>query len=133
MRTYPCPTDSRIDSRDVIERIEELQFSLESHEEDPEGGHWSDEEARELAALLALQEEAQESPDWLHGETLISVDSFVEYIQELIADCYELPKGVDMDAWPYRHMQFDYEAAADEAAHDYFEVSFSGCTFLIRA
>jgi hypothetical protein len=91
------------------------------------------EDAKELEQLKALAEEAESSPDWNVGETMISEDYFTKYIEELVDDCYELPKDFDTNEWPWRHMTMDWEAAADEAKQDYFEVMFGGNTYLIRA
>lgn len=126
-------TEDIIDSRDIISRIEELESCFEDHNSDPTGGHWSDEDAAELAALQALAQEAEDSPDWIHGETLIRRSYFVDYIAELIDDCYELPKEMNSGQWPYRHMTMDYEAAANEAEQDYMSVDFDGVEYLIRS
>jgi hypothetical protein len=148
--------DSVIDSRDIIARIEELEADLgaahETHRETGETNlefeewlqavkadagpaheneHWSDVE--ELQELRRLASEAESSPDWEYGETLIADDYFVSYVEELINDCYEMPKEMNSGAWPYRHMSINYEAAAEEAKADYFEVTFFGHVFWIRA
>ena len=94
---------------------------------------WAEsDDAHELKALLALADEAECSPDWLYGETLIHEDYFTDYIEELINDCYELPKEFNSGDWPWCHMTIDYEAAADEAKQDYMEVTFDGQTYYIR-
>lgn len=125
-------TEDIIDSRDIIARIEELETCLQDHAEDPNGGHWSDEDAAELAALQALAKEAERAPDWSYGETLIRRSYFVDYTAQLIDDCYELPKEMNSGQWPYRHMSIDYEAAARELEHDYTSVDFDGVEYLIR-
>ena len=141
-------TDNTIDSRDVIARIEELkdiQEALSSAIREAHGVEdieaaknafvdWQDsEEYTELEHLRALQDQAEYSPDWNHGETLINESYFTDYIEELITDCYELPKELNSGDWPWRHVKIDYEAAAEEAKTDYMEVDFDGVTFLIRA
>lgn len=94
---------------------------------------WAEsDDAYELKALLALADEADCSPGWLCGETLIHEDYLTDYIDELINDCYELPKEFNSGGWPWRHMTLDYEAAADEAKQDYMEVNFDGATYYIR-
>ena len=84
------------------------------------------------AKYVRLADEADCSPDWSYGETLVHEDYFTEYIEELINDCYELPKGFNSGDWPWRHMTLDYEAAADEAKQDYIDVTFDGQTYYIR-
>ncbi len=138
--------DDVINSRDVIERIEELQSTLESYHDDQEttlsfefalqdAANFPDnvEEFEELRQLLALQSEAESSPDWIHGECLIREDYFTDYIEELIRDCYPMPKEFDSGEWPWRHMTIDFSGAADEAKADYIEADFDGVTYLIRA
>ena len=138
MKTEPIDNSADVlDSRDIIARIEELQSERDDFEPNEEEGiTWADDnpdEAAELAALEALAEEASGSPDWLHGETLIRESYFTDYIEELIRDCYEMPKEITSGAWPWRHVTVDYEGAAEEAKADYIEVDFDGVTYLIRA
>lgn len=149
-------SDDVIDSRDIIERIEELESTLEAaHDQETEEGatnldfdewleavikdqsaahaheYWDD--ANELRTLQALASEAEDSPDWVYGETLINEAYFTDYIEQLIDDCYEMPKEINSGDWPYRHITIDYAAAAEEAKVDYSEVTFDGVIFLIRA
>lgn len=126
-------TGDVIDSRDVIARIEELESLKADHESDPTGGHFSDEDALELRDLRAFANEAiHYSDDWEYGATLIRDSYFVDYIRELIDDCYELPKPAKSDAWPYRYLVMDYDAAANDAKVDYTPVDFGGVTYWVR-
>lgn len=119
-----------IDSRDIIDSLVNLQDWIDS-ETDPELRAAYEAERK---ALQALADEAEpESSDWEHGETLIRRDYFVTYITDLIHDCYELPKEFNSGNWPFRHMTFDYEAAAQEAEQDYAVVDFDGVEYLIRS
>lgn len=151
-----------VDSRDIIARIEELEAELQAvHEDATEEGlttlNYSDwlaafaasldgddtidlttyeaitESLEELAELKALTNEAESSLDWVYGEALIREDYFTDYIEELIEDCYQLPEGFNSGEWPWRHMSLNYEAAAEEAKQDYFEVQWGDETYLIRA
>ena len=113
-----------IDSRDILERIEELneKFPLDFDEHE------------EHAALLELAEKAEGSPGWRYGETLIRESYFEEYIEQLIDDCFpEVSKALSSSEWPMRHLKLDIEEAAREAQVDYFEVEYNGQTYLIRA
>lgn len=120
-------TQDLIDSRDVIERIEQLAGRQFDHND------LTQDELKELEQLKALQEQAESSPDWTHGETLIRRSYFEQYIADLIDDCYDLPANLKSGEWPYRHIQIDIEAAAEEAEQDYTEVTFGGVEYLIRA
>lgn len=141
----PTNSDDVIDSRDVIQALEELDAEFQSRYDeylddlDGEGEEldfedWLyDQDTSELDALKSLTEQAENSPDWEYGETLIRESYFTRYIEELIDDCYELPKEFNSGNWPWRHMTMDYEAAAEETKVDYMEVDFDGVTYLIRA
>lgn len=112
-------TENVYDSRDILERLEWLR-DVEERTED---------ESHELQGLEALNDECESVADWGHGECLIARDCFVGYIKDLIHDCYEMPKA---EGWPFRHMQMDYQAAADEAEQDYRSVYLFGNEYLIR-
>lgn len=156
-------TEDTINSRDIIDRIDDLTSDRDALVEDVEtcraelveaqnqrvgdvDAHqaltsalaameaWSEsDDGKELAILKALAEEGESSPDWLYGETLIRESYFTDYTEQLIDDCYELPKELTSGDWPYRHITVDYEAAANELKSDYMELDFDGVTYLIRA
>ena len=118
MKLAPCNYDDLIDSRDVIERIEEL----EADDERTEG------ETKELETLKKLAEEAEGyAADWQHGETLIRDSHFKEYAQQLAEDCGMMPEG---NRWPLYCI--DWEWAARELKHDYTSVDFGGVEYWIR-
>ena len=117
-------TEDVIDSRDIIERYDELAV-LET---------LTDDELAEKTALEKLRAEGESSPDWDYGEQLIRESYFEDYIEQLIDDCYpEVSKALASSEWPMRHLKLDIEDAAQEAKVDYFEVEFNGSTYLIRA
>jgi len=136
--------DDIIDSRDIIERIEELQdqFSTCPHcgeglptcdgtqtycpdcEQDTE---FDSEEVAELAALVALQEETEGyAPDWHHGATLIRESYFTDYAMEMLADIGDLPHEIP------HYIVIDEEATAENIKVDYTEVEFDGVSYLVR-
>lgn len=119
--------DNIIDSRDIIYRIEELESELEDflrendvllEENFPE---WE-----ELETLRALAEECNSlAEDWGYGETLIHRDYFEKYMDEMVVDCYEIPKNL-----PYwMSITLDYDALEQ----DYASVDFDGQEYLIRS
>lgn len=122
-----------IDSRDIIERIEELESLQADMVEQLDKGEISEsdmlvfdnDEGKELDSLRELAEQCQDyASDWLYGETLIHRDYFKTYMDDMIADCYELPS--DMPAW--MSIVLDYYALEQ----DYSSVDFDGQEFLIR-
>jgi antirestriction protein len=110
--------DDIIDSRYVIERIDTLEADENRTEE----------ETAELAALKALQEEGECSPDWRYGETLIRYDYFKEYAQQLAEDTGAIRHET---SWPYTCI--DWERAARELKMDYTAVYFGGIEYFIRS
>ena len=116
--------DYAIDGRDIRDRIDELE-ALDAPTE---------EESAELTDLTAFLHEAmQYNSDADEGETIIAESHFVDYIKELIDDCYDLPAELTSGEWPYRHITINYEAAAEEARADYAELTFRGRNFYILA
>jgi antirestriction protein len=115
--TGPSNTDDVIDSRDVIERIAELE--LES------AGRYYDARLRILRELAA---EGEQLADWEYGETLIRDSYFTEYARELAEDI----GAVSSDAsWPLYCI--DWERAARELRMDYTSVDFDGVTYWGRS
>lgn len=118
-----------IDSRDIIERLEELEALHTSS-----NGYFKEtDDLAEYLALSKLAEQCADAPDWKYGETLIRRSYWVKYIEQLIDDCYEMPKELKSGDWPWRHVKVDYKAAADEAEVDYISVYFDGVEYLIRS
>lgn len=115
--------DDVIDSRDVIERIEELQTILEDTPDD-----FGEDEGDELRVLLALQDEASGyCLDWTYGAQLIRDSYFEDYAQELAEDCGDFDNAA---RWPYNCI--DWEQAARELQMDYTAVDFDGVTYWVR-
>ena len=112
--------DAVIDGRDIRDRIDELEST--------------EEESAELTDLVAFLHEAmQYNSDADEGEPIIAESYFVDYIKDMIDDCYALPKELTSGEWPYRHITINYEAAAEEAKADYAELTFRGRNFYIQA
>lgn len=123
-------TDNVIDSRDIIERIEELQELYdETLENDPSGSKlalWlQGDDGTEYRILTTLAEECSDyAVDWEHGEALIHEDYFEQYMDEMIDDCEDIPKNLPS----YLIITVDYDALK----MDYTEVDFDGETYYIR-
>ena len=117
-RNYPTNTDDVIDSRQIIERIEELEGIV-----DPD-----DEETSELASLKALAEEASGySEDWRYGATLVRDSYFQTFAQDFAEDIGAINKDA---TWP--NTCIDWEQAARELQMDYTAVEFDGVTYWVR-
>ena len=133
--------DDIIDSRQVIERIDELTEAIgetdacvqadgdECHCGMPLDSHDVDEERDELAALKALAEEASTSPDWTYGEALVRDSYFKTYAEELADDIGAVDQDLS-NRWPYTYI--DWEQAARELQQDYMAVDYDGVMYWIR-
>lgn len=125
-----------IDVCDIIERIEELEGELEqflSDTDDTRIGDWAEKDPeahKELNALMALMEDLkgnggdeQWRGDW-YPVTLIRESYFEEYMDEMVADCYEVPKNLPS----FMTITLDYVALQ----MDYTSTEIDGVTYLYR-
>ncbi len=118
-----------IDSRDIIERVDELEVSIAEDDSTNEDALvYGEDEREELRILKALVSEAEgESSDWAHGEALIRDSYFTEYAQQLADDI----GAVNRDArWP--NTCIDWDKAAEELQQDYSSVNFDNVIYWIR-
>ena len=133
--------DDTIDSRDVIARIEELEAeredlrsAMDDHNTDSDAYEEANaalkefdnsEEGQELISLKALAEQGEDyAPDWKYGAQLIHEDHFETAMDEMVADCYTLPK--DLPSW--MTITYDYDALKQ----DYTAIDFDGQTYYVR-
>lgn len=138
-----------IDSRDIIERIEELESDRDDFvigapdgTETPDPLGWArgnPDEAEELAALKKLADEAEGyAEDWHHGVTLVRDTYFQEYAQQFAEDTAgskeeaELIRNGGGSHWPFTHMQINWETASDALKEDYTEVDYDGVAYWVR-
>ena len=129
-----------MDSRDIIERIEELRDEVstcphcgEGIERDaeicPNCEQKLDLEAElfELEVLEKLSGEAEGySADWQYGATLIRDSYFKFYPQELAEDIGAINKN---ESWP--NDCIDWDQAARELQMDYTSVDFDGVEYWV--
>ena len=117
-----------LNSRDIIERIEELECSKTLTQIFSDWTSESEDFA-ELKALKNLEEQGQNSADWKYGETLIRESYFVEYIKEMLADCGVIPSNLPF----YIENNIDWSGVAEDLKVDYMEIDFDGVTYFMRA
>jgi hypothetical protein len=129
-----------IDSRDIIDRIAELESEgydcaeQENGEEyvsepDFDAASWLDpDDAEELRTLRDLAEQCEDFPDWQYGETLIRDSYFEQYAQDLAEEIGAVPQEF---SWPASFI--DWERAAEALQMDYMPVEFDGVTYWIHA
>lgn len=119
-----------IDSRDIQERIDELQEIADEIEdangelEEGEEPSTMDEEDRdELDALIAFKEEVNSS-EWESGIGFIRESYFEDYAREYAQDI----GAIEDDAhWPATHI--NWEEAAEELLIDYSSAELDGDTY----
>jgi hypothetical protein len=120
----------RMDNLDFVENEDEpLVMAVEEAQEALDQFNQSFDKD-ELDTLVEVNRDAEHAPDWIYGTSLILESYFTDYIKDLIGDCYEEPKG--LDSWPWNNMSMDWEAAAEEAKVDYFDIEVEGYTYFIR-
>lgn len=132
--------DTQFSIYDIDERIEELESELSELLEAHESSDLEDalEVTRQMAALRDETDELEELltlrefRDNCSCDEFIAEEYFLDYITDLIDECYGMPEKLDSTQWPYRHIKIDYEAAAEEARCDYCSVTLFGKTYLAR-
>jgi hypothetical protein len=122
-----------IDSRDVIARIEELEYERDDWN-DPDSENelaWEFDntaDAKELLELTELAEQGEQySSDWRHGEGLIRNSYWVDYVEELCKDIGAVPQDVP------HYIEINWNATADNIAYDYAIIDYAGVDYYIRS
>jgi len=148
--------ESVVDSRNIEERIEELESDrqdlldiLEEEETalddiEPDEDNTDEFEAvkqarqaleefdkydndgGDLKKLVALRDDVGSS-EWIDGIDLINEDYWVEYVEEMLKDIGDLPSDI-----PYC-IAIDWEQTAENIRVDYSSVEYDGDTFYFRA
>ena len=123
-------TDNFFDSREVIERIAELEeVGTDTNSEGTEfdADRLCNEFREEYDALIELRDEAEGNiADFEYGETFISEHAFTDYMMELLSDIGYLP--ADLPGW----IVIDEEETASNMKEDYTEFEFRGTTYYAR-
>jgi len=127
------------DSRDIQERIDELQYEFDSlvdEYEDVDGEedagedllNWLEENGDEFVTLLEVKEEVEQyTSEWDDGAFMIADNHFEDYAQELAEDTGAIDRNAK---WPLTHI--DWDEAAEELKYDYSEVAIGGKSYWIQ-
>lgn len=125
-----------IDSRDIIERIEDLENELRAEYEEDEPDEkitfekWlqlaGTDESEELILLKEVEEECG-GGDWTYGIQLIRDSYFEEYCRELVEDIGDLPKDLPS------YIEIDWEKTTHNLKMDYSTVDFGGMDYYYRS
>ena len=130
--------DDMIDTRDLIELVNERQELVDALADATESGDadaiasaaeelasWDD----EYAGVIAFASECEDSfSDYPYGETLIRDSYFREYASDLADDIGAVPADAK---WPLTCI--DWGQAARELQMDYTAVTFNGVTYWGRS
>jgi hypothetical protein len=114
-----------IDSRDVIERIEELE-ELNSNDEG-EFTWDSDEDREEYEALVLFRDSIYDDAEFEFGIDFIADWAFKDYAQELAEDIGAIDRDAD---WPNSYI--DWDAASEALQMDYTSVTVQGEEYWYR-
>lgn len=113
-----------IDSRELIDELNELEDALECHLED---GFPEDEfdDLDRLEMLREVNSDGESATDeWTDGATLILEDDFEDYAREFFEDCYNIPDFIIN--------YIDWESVASDMQMDYTTIEYNGDTYYVR-
>lgn len=133
--------DDIIDTRDIKQRIDELEQEIEDEYDeylDDKTGYeetfvsfkdwYENNENKEYETLKSLYQECLDnSSDTTYGETLIRYSYFNDYVEELCEECGYISK--DFPSW----IKIDWDKTADNVQMDYAHIDFNGITYFIRS
>ena len=135
---YPTNADDVIDSRDIIEAIEELGVAQDGM---TSSTRYDFERLEALLAELRKLAEDYNTDTPEDGMTLVRDSYFKDHAREMVEECgyfttnadrdrFGSATTVDFNAWPYRCI--DWQQVADELQQDYTAVEFDGVTYWVR-
>lgn len=116
-----------IDSRDIIDRLEELESDYSIHIE--EGG--KDEEfddMDELVSLRKLLDEWSDNSEWQYGAFFVRDSYWTDYCEELVKDIGDIPDNLP----GYIENNIDWDGVAEDLQADYSDYDFDGVTYWCR-
>ena len=126
-------SDDVFDSRDLLERISEIETEHEADDESGEGpfvnlAGMTPEELEEYRTLTEFRDEHDGTfgDSFDDGVTFIHEDYFTQAMEELCEDIGYLPEGAP--DW----LVIDWDATADNLRADYTDVEFRGSTYWAR-
>ena len=120
-------SDDVFDSRDVLERIKELESELDELLEDyPEEQESIDEIQEELDLMYSIRNEWYSEESFKYGVIFVRDDYFEDYAREFAWDI-GLTSDLESIEWPFNCI--DWEEAAEELKIDYTCIDFDGVTY----
>ena len=106
---------------EMTESFEDIRFEEEEIESWKE---YFEEELKEIEEIDNVENEL--GSEFEYGVTLVDVDDWEEYVEELLEDTGYIPK--DFPSW----IEIDWKATANNVRQDYTEVTYQGNSYLGR-
>lgn len=105
----------------MTESFEDIRFEEEEIES------WKEDFEDELKEIEEIDDVENElGSEFEYGVTLVDVDDWEEYVEELLEEVGYIPK--DFPSW----IEIDWEATANNVRQDYREVDYQGNSYLGR-
>jgi len=114
------------DSREVDERIDELEDMAVEGDDGGLNPNLDPDELEELAALVAFRDDV-DSGEWPDGIGFIADEAFEDYAQDLAEDCGYVDRDNSMASY------IDWAAWARDVQMDYCSADLCGYTYWYRA
>jgi DNA repair ATPase RecN len=108
---------------EMTESFEDIRFEEEEIESWKE---YFEDELKEIEEIDDIENEV--GSEFEYGVTLVDVDDFTDYCEELVSDIGDLPK----DLPSYIANNIDWEGVAEDLKLDYTEVTYQGNSYLGR-
>ena len=106
---------------EMTESFEDIRFEEEEIES------WKEDFEDELKEIEEIDDVENElGSEFEYGVTLVDIDDWEEYVEELLEDIGYIPK--DFPSW----IEIDWEATANNVKVDYMEVIYQGNSYLGR-
>ena len=106
---------------EMTESFEDIRFEEEEIES------WKEDFEDELKEIEEIDDVENElGSEFEYGVTLVDVDDWEEYVEELLEDIGYIPK--DFPSW----IEIDWEATANNVKVDYTEFTYQGNSYLGR-
>ena len=106
---------------EMTESFEDIRFEEEEIESWKE---YFEDELKEIEEIDDVENEL--GSEFEYGVTLVDVDDWEEYVEELLEDIGYIPK--DFPSW----IEIDWESTANNVKVDYTEVTYQGNSYLGR-
>jgi hypothetical protein len=133
--------DNIVNSSDIVDKYEDLQYEYDSLIEAVEDAETDEDSAKAKKELELFDKEELDiledalnqlgNPTKRNSLTLIHEDHFEQYTKDTIDGAYNLNEFVDTNVWPWNCLKFDMEQAAEELQADYTSYEFDGNTYFV--